>query len=144
MCAAVTGIFRVCKSMRLLYLLVVTIWKCSINLVTNPNPVYSYSYAWQYKGKTSYIISKETCITDAWRISRRVFSSSWCFLCYVTWSIGYTKRFPGGALFLTACWITHDTIFTSCSFPIYVFSKLDSCISWYCICYFSSQSYAEM
>jgi hypothetical protein len=40
MCAAVTVVFRVCKPVRLLQLLVVTscVYKCAINLVTNPNP----------------------------------------------------------------------------------------------------------
>jgi hypothetical protein len=31
-----------------LYLRVLTICKCSINPITNPNPVYSHSYTWQY------------------------------------------------------------------------------------------------
>jgi hypothetical protein len=46
MCAAVTVIVRVCKPVRLLKLHVVMscVYKHSINPVTNPNPVYSYSY----------------------------------------------------------------------------------------------------
>jgi hypothetical protein len=49
MCTAVTGIFRACKPVRLLHLLVVTscVYKWSINRVTNPNPIYSHSYIWQ-------------------------------------------------------------------------------------------------
>jgi hypothetical protein len=45
MCGAVTVIFRVCKPVRLLQLLVFTgcMYKWSINRVTNPNPVYSHT-----------------------------------------------------------------------------------------------------
>jgi hypothetical protein len=45
MCAAVRMTNRVCKPMRLLQLLVVTccVYKCSVNRVTNPNPVYSHT-----------------------------------------------------------------------------------------------------
>jgi hypothetical protein len=42
MCAAVTVIFRLCKPARLLYLREFTICKWSVNLITNPNPVYSH------------------------------------------------------------------------------------------------------
>jgi hypothetical protein len=50
MYAAVTVIFRVCKAVRLIYLLVVTscVYKWVINSFTNPNPVYSHTYTWQY------------------------------------------------------------------------------------------------
>jgi hypothetical protein len=50
-CDADTVIFRVCKPVRLLQLLVVTcyMYKWSINPITNPNPVYNYSYMWQYE-----------------------------------------------------------------------------------------------
>jgi hypothetical protein len=50
MCAAVTVIFEMCKPVWLLELLVVTIcvYKYSVNPITNPNPVYSHSYMWQY------------------------------------------------------------------------------------------------
>jgi hypothetical protein len=46
MSAAVTVIYRVCKPVRLLELLVVMscVYKWSINPITNPNPVYSHSY----------------------------------------------------------------------------------------------------
>jgi hypothetical protein len=43
-CAAVTVICRVRKPVRLLQLLVVTICKCSINPITNPNPIYSHTH----------------------------------------------------------------------------------------------------
>jgi hypothetical protein len=45
MCAAVTVIFRVCKPVRLSWLFVDTscVYKCSINPITNPNPVYNHS-----------------------------------------------------------------------------------------------------
>jgi hypothetical protein len=39
---------RVCESAIALQLLVVTIYKWSTNPITNPNPVYSHSYTWQY------------------------------------------------------------------------------------------------
>jgi hypothetical protein len=44
-CSAVTLIFRVCKPVRLLYLLIVPsgVYEWSINPVTNPNPVYGHT-----------------------------------------------------------------------------------------------------
>jgi hypothetical protein len=39
---------RVCELALALQLLVVMIGKCSVSPITNPNPVYSHSYAWQY------------------------------------------------------------------------------------------------
>jgi hypothetical protein len=46
MCSVVTVVFRVCKPVRMLLLLVVTscVYKWSINRVTNKNPFYSHSY----------------------------------------------------------------------------------------------------
>jgi hypothetical protein len=41
-CAAVTVICSVCRSVELLYLTVITIYKCSINPITNSNPVASH------------------------------------------------------------------------------------------------------
>jgi hypothetical protein len=51
-CAAVTVIFKVCKPLRLLYLFVFTgcVYKCSVNPITSPNPVYSHSNTRQYCG----------------------------------------------------------------------------------------------
>jgi hypothetical protein len=48
MCAVVTVIYGMCNSVRLLYLLVVTVRKWSINPVTKPNPVDSQSHTWLY------------------------------------------------------------------------------------------------
>jgi hypothetical protein len=42
MCAVVTVIFGVCNSVTLAQLFLVTFCKCSIHLITNPSPVYSY------------------------------------------------------------------------------------------------------
>jgi hypothetical protein len=39
MCAVVTVIFGVCNLVRLLQLFVVMFCKCSVNSITNPNPV---------------------------------------------------------------------------------------------------------
>jgi hypothetical protein len=39
---------RVCELGIVLQLLVVTICKCSINPITNPNPVYSHLYTLQF------------------------------------------------------------------------------------------------
>jgi hypothetical protein len=39
---------RECELAIALYLLIVTICKCSTNPITNPNPVYSHSHTWQY------------------------------------------------------------------------------------------------
>jgi hypothetical protein len=60
MCAAVAVIFRVCKLVRLLYLLVVTscVYKCSINECTNPT-VYSHSCMWQL---VSEVVGLETTV----------------------------------------------------------------------------------
>jgi hypothetical protein len=38
---------RVCELAVVLQLLVVTICECSLNRITDPNPVGSYSYTWQ-------------------------------------------------------------------------------------------------
>jgi hypothetical protein len=52
MCAVVIVIFGVCtsvrKSVRISYIFAVTFCKCPINLITNPNPVYSHSKIGQY------------------------------------------------------------------------------------------------
>jgi hypothetical protein len=48
MCAVVTGNFGVCNSVGVPQLFVLTFCKCSINLSTNPNTVYSHSTTWQY------------------------------------------------------------------------------------------------
>jgi hypothetical protein len=42
---------RVCELVRVQQLLAVMICKCSINPTTNPNPIYSHSYTWQYYKK---------------------------------------------------------------------------------------------
>jgi hypothetical protein len=39
---------RVCELAIALSLLVVTICKCSVNPITNPNPLHSHSFKWQY------------------------------------------------------------------------------------------------
>jgi hypothetical protein len=45
-CAKVTLIFKLCNPVMLLLLFVVTscVYKCSVNPITNPNPVYNHSY----------------------------------------------------------------------------------------------------
>jgi hypothetical protein len=58
MCALVAVIYGVCNSVRLSQLCVVTFYKCSINPITSPNPVYSHSsYTWQYDNENTKIIS---------------------------------------------------------------------------------------
>jgi hypothetical protein len=53
-CAVVN--YRVCEFAIALQLLVFKICKCSINPLTNQNPIYSHSYTWQY-----YLLSSNTC-----------------------------------------------------------------------------------
>jgi hypothetical protein len=50
MYAAVTVNFKVHELVRLLYLLIIAscVYKYSVNPITNPNPVYSYSKLLQY------------------------------------------------------------------------------------------------
>jgi hypothetical protein len=49
------------NAVRVSYLFVVTFCKCSINAITNPNPVYSHSHTWQYRRPVWSITSQNKC-----------------------------------------------------------------------------------
>jgi hypothetical protein len=63
MFTAVTVIFTVCKPVRLLQIPVVAscVHKCSINRITNPSPIYSHSYTWQYLHVQSIVWGATGC-----------------------------------------------------------------------------------
>jgi hypothetical protein len=71
---------KMCELAIALQLLVVTICKCSINTITNPNPVYSHSITWQHCSsiplniRRTYIVSNKRCRFPLYiHMSRRVF-----------------------------------------------------------------------